>query len=872
MRLRVRPIPVWISLFVALVCTAVPSLADEPRLDGNVAPTFEAIELNLDANQDAYTGSVRIDIVVKRATRDFLFHAEEMSLDAVELRGPAGTVSVDIAPAGDRGTQRATCASELAPGKYTLAISFSKPYNTRAVGLYRVIHEGQGYLFTQMEAMDARKAFPCWDEPIYKIPFQVTVTVPTQQEAVSNSPVETETLGASTRTLAFKKLPPTSSYLIAIAAGPLESVPITGMKMPGRVYMTKGQKQLGKYAASITPAIVAALEEYFGIPYPYEKLDLIAVPEFWPGAMENPGAITYRDRMLLLDPKTNSVAQQRQLGYVTAHEVAHMWFGDYVTMAWWDDLWLNESFADWLSEKIAVRLYPDSDLETDYAQEVNQTMIGDARPSTTPVRKKVDSGNDVMEDLGLAYQKGRTVLRMTEQLIGEEAFQRGVRQYLRDHAWGNAVGADLFSALSHAADTNLQPLLSSFLDQPGFPLVRVDVSDGGVLTVSQKRFLNYGVEAAPQTWTVPVRLKISDGKNVQTRVVLLDRESKRVEIPGKIEWVMPDAGGASYYRWIMPIDMMTAIAADPGGTMTKRERARFLSNARALLAAGEISGDEYLALAASFAATPEADIVSSVIEDLNGLRSAFITDDLTEEYAAYVRRALGPARERFGIEPRADDSEEVASIRPGLIRMLGDDGQDPEVRAYCKTMAERYVADPNSVEPSIAGAVLGIAALDGSRAEYDLFRTKYESAKVPTEKGRYLSALGRFEDPTLQEETLKYVLTDKVRPTETWQAIGGLFSTEQGRDRVYRWLTKNYDTLAARVPPEFASYFPYFVSGCSEQRLEAARKFFADPAHQVDGTEATMEKVSDQILDCVNLREREGQAVAAYLHGLPAAP
>ncbi|HEU4365279.1 MAG TPA: M1 family aminopeptidase, partial [Candidatus Krumholzibacteria bacterium] len=730
----------------------------------------------------------------------------------------------------------------------------------------------QGYLFTQMEAMDARKAFPCWDEPIFKIPFQMTLTVPLQQEAISNAPVEKETLGAATKTLVFKKMPPTSTYLVAIVVGPLESVPITGMKVPGRVYMTKGQKHLGKYAASITPGIVAALEEYFGIPYPYEKLDLIAVPEYWPGAMENPGAITYRDRILLVDPETTSMTQKRRLGYITAHEVAHMWFGDYVTMAWWDDLWLNESFADWLSEKIAVRLYPESDLEADYAQEVNQTMLGDARPSTTPVRKQVDSGNDVMEDLGLAYQKGRTVLRMTEQFIGEEAFQRGVRQYVRDHAWGNAVGSDLFDALSSAADTDLQPLLASFLDQPGFPLVRVEVADGGVLTVSQKRFLNHGVDAPAQTWTVPVRLKISDGGNVQTRVVLLDRESKRIEVPGKIEWVMPDQGGASYYRWIVPVDMMTKIAADPEATMTKRERARFLSNARALLAAGEISGDEYLALAASFAATPEADIVSAVIEDLNGLRAAFVTDELDDEYAAYVRRALGPARVRYGIEPRADDSEAVAAIRPGLIRMLGDDGRDPAVRAYCKTLADRYLADPGSVDASVAGTVLGVAALDGDRAQYDVFRSKYEEARIPAEKNRYLAALGRFENPALQDETLAYVLTDQVRPTDMWQVVGGLFRTEQGRERVYRWMTKNYGELASRVPPEFTSYFPYFVTGCSEQRLEAARKFFGDPAHQVDGTGANLAKVSDQISDCVNLREREGQAVEAYLRNVPAAP
>jgi alanyl aminopeptidase len=872
MRPSLRPISAWTSVCLAVLVAVSAAYADEPRLDPNVAPTFEAIELNLDSDKEDYTGTVRIELLVGQATREFMFHAEEMTLDQVELRGADGAIPVEIASGGDRGTRRVTCAKELTPGNYTLEIAFSKPYNTNAVGLYRVLHEGDGYLFTQMEAMDARKAFPCWDEPIFKIPFQMTLTVPLQQEAVSNAPVEKEIRGADTRTLVFKKLPPTSSYLIAIAVGPLESVPITGMDVPGRIWTPKGKRAMGKYAASITPGILKELEMYFGTPYPYEKCDLIAVPEFWPGAMENPGLVTFRDGLLLVDPKSSSAAQKRRLGYVTAHELAHMWFGDYVTMAWWDDLWLNESFADWLSEKVALKLYPDTGMDSYYARQVNETLQGDARSTTTPIRKEIKSGNEVMQDVGLAYEKGRSVLRMVEMFIGEDAFQRGVRSYLEANKWSNATGTDLFTQLSSAADRDLQPLLASYLDQPGFPLVRVDVSDGGVLTVSQKRFSNAGTGLTSQTWTVPVRLKISDGKNVQVKTVLLDKESRRVEVPGTVDWVMPDESGTGYYRWIVPLDMMLKLAADPMQTLSERERARFLSNAGALLVAGEISGDEYLRLTAAFAGTPEADVVSVVVDDLNGLQAAFVTDDLREPYANYVRRALTPAKERYGIAPRADDSDDVANMRPALIRMLGDDANDAEVRDYCREMAAAHLQDPDSVDPAIASSVLRVAAIDGDRTLYDRYRTAYETSKVPTVRNRYLGALGAFRDPDLQKETLAYVLTDNVRATDTWTVLSGLFATEGGRERVYQWLTENYDALAARVPGEFASYFPFMVSGCSEQRLQAAQKFFAMPEHQVDGTEASMNKVAERINDCVNLRSREGDAVATYLRNLPAAP
>ena len=868
-----RSVLTWVLLpFAIAVLTASFARADEPRLDPNVAPTFQAVDLSLDADKEDYTGSVRIDLRVSKPTREFLFHAEEMTIDSAVLEAKSGPVTIEIADAGDRGTRRATTATELTPGDYVFTVRFSKPYNTRAVGLYRVIHEGRGYLFTQFESLDARKAFPCWDEPIYKIPWQVTLTVPLQQEAVGNAPVEKEMRGAGTKTLTLKRMPPTSSYLLAIAVGPLESVAITGMPVPGRIYTVRGAKQLAKHGASITPRILKRLEDYFGTKYPYEKLDYIAIPEYWPGAMENPGAVTFSDKILLIDPAAASLAQKRTLAMVITHELAHMWFGDYVTMSWWDDLWLNESFADWLAMKLMPELFPDYRYETTEVGEVNQVMLNDARPSTTPVRKPVDSGGDIMEDIGLAYEKGRTVLRMTEEFIGPDAFQRGVRDYIERHKWGNAVAQDLFTALSQAADKNLEPILASFLDQPGYPLVKVDVNSNGLLTVSQKRFLNAGVKADDEVWTVPVRLKISDGKDVQTRVVLLDKPSTSVEVNGQVAWVMPDAGGVGYYRWVVPAGMMMKLAEDPDQTMSPRERARYLGNVRALLNGGEITGDEYLALAAAFSKHPDPEIVAALMADLGSLKMPFVTDDLAQPFAAYVRQALGPARDRFGIEPRAEDIEAVKLIRPGLLSWLGDDGRDPEVRAYCEDMAKRYLNDPTSIDPSIAGAVLGVAASDGTPEEFKALQAKLESTKVPAERGRYLSALGKFDDPKLQDAALAYALTDKVRPQEMWQIVGGMYDTEAGRNKVYTFMTANYDRMASRLPIEMVAYFPYFVSGCSEQRLEAARKFFANPEHSVDGTVANLEKVSDTIADCLNLREREGKAVADYLRTVASAP
>jgi alanyl aminopeptidase len=856
-----------LATLLATAPLAFAGTPNEPRLDPNVSPTSEAVELNLDSNQDNYNGSVKIQLHVAKTTREFLFHAEEMKLDKVELSGASGVIPVTIGEGGDRGTQKATAQADITPGDYTFSIDFSRPYNTKAVGLYKGRFEGKGYLFTQFESLDARKAFPCWDEPIYKIPWNMTITVPMQQIAVFNTPVEKQVQNAATTTYVFKKTPPTSSYLIAVAAGPFESVPITGQSVPGRIYTCKGQKKLAAHAVSIAPRILTSLEKYFGSKYPYEKLDFIAVPEYWPGAMENPGFITFSDKILLIDPAAASLNQKQTLAMVIIHEEAHMWFGDLVTMAWWDDLWLNESFADWLAVKMMPELYPEYGYETRELQEVNMTMASDANAVTTPVRRKVDSGADIMEDIDIIYKKGRTVLKMVEAFIGPDKFQAGVQAYLHEHAWKNAVAADLFSALADASGKNLEPIVTSYLDQAGFPLVKVSVDANGMVSLSQKRFKNAGAKSADETWAAPVRLKISDGKNVQTRVVVLDKPETKIEVAGKIDWIMPDEGGVGYYRWIVPSDMMMKIAGNPDKTMSKRERTRFLGNTRALLNAGEIKGDEYLTIAQKMASHPEPEIISSVMTDMQSLAAPFVTPDLEKPFERYIRKTLAPARERYGIEPRSDDPEAVHLLRSALITWLGE-AEDPDVVAFCETSAEQYMQDPSSVDPTIAGAALMVAASQGDQARFEQFRSKFEAASTPADKSRYMSAMGSFRDPKIQDEVLAYALTDKVRVMDRFQLIGGMYYTEAGRDKVYAWMTKNYEKLSSGLPVEFQAYFPLMVGGCEQQRLDAATKFFAEPAHRVDGTERNMEKVSSQITDCLNLREREGKAVSAYLKAL----
>jgi len=859
---------VALFIFALLVAAAVtPTHGDDLRLGDDVAPTFERVVLDLDPAQTDYTGSVHVDLTVFRSTRSFRFHAEEMELTAVTLTDAAGEeIRLTHAPL-DGGRVEVTTTAALAPGVYTLDVDFTNDFGTRAVGLYRAEHQGTPYLFTQFQAVDAREAFPVWDEPGAKIPYQFVVTSPVENMVVTNTPEVARHEADGKATITFASSEPLPAYLLALAVGPFEGTEIEGMGVPGRILAPKGMGGLTGYAAEVTPKILAALEDYFGTPYPYAKLDLLAVPEFWPGAMENAGLITFADGILLVDPAGASSGQRRTLIRVNAHEIAHMWFGDLVTMQWWDDLWLNESFADWMANKVTDQLYPELEVDLFSRRGVQGIMSADARPTTLAIRQPIVRAEEAMNNVGLAYAKGRSVLGMVENWLGEETFRRGVVTYVNRHAGGNAVGADLWSELAKASGKDVAAVLGSFLDQPGYPLISVEPAGEGRVRLSQRRFLNHGIEAPAQSWKVPVFLKWSDGRQVHSREVMLDGAETTVDLGAEVAWVMPDAGGHGYYRWQLPEAMTVELAERSAEVLTPAERIVFLGNSAALLDAGTLGGDDYLRVLEAFADDPAPDVVTAVLGSLGKVQGAFVPDALAEPFAAYVRRTLRPALDRFGMEPRDGEAETVALFRPGLLGWLGDVGEDPEVLAYADRLARAYLDDPAAVDPSLVGTALGLAAKRGDEALFETYVQRFEESKTPVERGRFLGSIGDFEDPALQRRALDYALAGPLRPTEMFAIPGSVGGSDGGGDRVFDWFVDNYETISSKMPPDFRPFLVGIAGGCSAERLERGREFFTQPDHQVEGTMIQLGKVAAQVEDCVGLRQREGDAVAAYLRG-----
>ncbi len=864
-----------LALFLSL-CIPVPAAAarseapDIVRLDAAVRPTFQAVALDLDPSAKEYTGSVRVEIAVRSRQEAIRFHAQAMELRAARLRDGGRTIALRPSEGKDglvtavRDDGRA-----IDPGRYALEIEFANDFDERATSLYHLEVDGAWYAFTQFEAVDARGAFPCFDEPSFKIPYQLTITVPAGNEVVTNTPVERESTANGRRTVVFARTKPLPSYLLAIAAGPLEFTDVPGTSIPTRIVTAKGKRGLTGAVVKVTPPLLAALERYFGRRYPFEKLDLIAVPEYTYGGMENPGAITYTDQAILFDGDAMSVGQRRTLVRFIAHELAHMWFGDLVTMAWWDDLWLNESFAEWMGNKIAQEVHPELETGVSDLGETEKAYEEDARLTARAVRQPIHSVENLLSIAdALTYRKGEAVLGMIERWLGPDDFRRGIRAYLKEHEWGNAVEADLWRALSRASGRDVAAVGAAFFNQPGVPLVSLEPLDGARLRISQTRFLNEGLaDTVSRRWRIPVNLRYATPRGPRAWSTLLAESATVVALPGldaAPAWIEPNADQSGYYRWALGGSGMPRLAEAAAEALTPRERLGFLLNAFALLKAGTLPGVDYLRLLTSFGDDPHPAVVEEVVSGVNAVRSYFVTDDVKPMFALYVRRVLGPAMARIGTEPKEGESASAAGLRPSLFSCLAEWGDDRRLRDVAVREADRYLRGEH-VDPSMLGAVLRIAAIDGDAARFDAYRKRFEEGTVPSDRSRLLLALGSFRSPELRARALAYNLSGPLKPQEHFNILRGIGSVPEQEEEVWEWAQRHYEEVEKRMPPYYMIYYPWMASGCSEARLESARSFFADERHSPPGSAAEFKKMEASVHECIGLREREGGPVRDYL-------
>ncbi|WP_164975988.1 M1 family metallopeptidase [Oleiharenicola lentus] len=842
---------------------------DPLRLTREVVPVAQSVELTLDPAKDDYAGRVLVDLHANQPFKSFRLHAQDLVLGTATLAnndGDSVPLTAEVTNA-KHGLVTLTAPRELGAGQYRLTIDYTARYTRDGLGLYKTVSRGDPYLFTQLQDTHARRAFPCWDEPSFKIPWQLTLTVPAGLEAVTNAAVAYETRDGDWKTIHFGRTPPMQSYIVALAVGPFEYVPVPGLSVPGRIITPKGQSALAAEAAKVAAPILARLEEYFGIPYPYAKLDQIAVPEYVYGAMENAGLITWVDRGLLLDSAKAPFTTRRWLATTTAHEMAHMWYGNLVTMAWWDDLWLNESTADWIAGRIVEHQYPEFRVKISESRGVKSAMRTDALPSVTAIRRKVTAETDLAQlaDV-LTYNKGKGILDMVENWIGPEQFRAAMRTYFLKHRWGNTVANDLWDAFSATSGDDITGMLASFIEQPGVPLVSVALEADGQLRLTQRRFNNLGDPQLPGQWRIPVILNWSRHGEIHRERILFTESTQLVRIPGLAEadWIYPNSDESGYYRWSLSPELNARLARQ-AALLAPIERVGLLDNVSALFSAGLIDGNDYLAYVTAFARDLDPDVNAVVSGSVAGLDNTFINDASREAYHAYRRAILRPILDRLGFQPKPDEPASHGPLRVTLYGALGYTGADPAIVAECRRLAALCLANPAQVDPTLRGTALSITAYHGDAAYLAALQALFEKPQTPAFRSSLIGALGSFHEPALAREALAWSLTPAMNSTEFLRVVNRVGGDPDLRELAVAWVMEHWDAIAAKAPPEYTAELINVAASAEPPLFNQLKAFLLDPARKTEFSEVNITKASERLALRLRLRAKEQANIVKYL-------
>jgi cytosol alanyl aminopeptidase len=851
------------------------------RLPGGVRPTSYAIELTVDPRKTAFLGHVRIALEIERPTRAIVLHGRELSVTLASLRRGSeklwARARLRKAAGSKREPEELVVAfdRELAPGPAELDLEYEASFGSGLRGLYRVEDRGESYAYTQFEPTDARRAFPCFDEPSFKVPVELKVSVPQGYLAFSNTPIArtSEQLASQLVTYEFEKSQPTPSYLIALGVGPFEIIEGAKTPVPVRLIAPKGRASLAKLAVDLAPAHLALLAEYFQIPYPYKKLDLVAVPNFAAGAMENPGLVTFREELVLLDTERASASARRALARVMAHELAHQWFGNLVTMAWWDDLWLNEAFATWMGTKIVDRHDPAFGAGREFLARKAAVMSIDSLASARRIRQPVRSTSEALEAFdGITYTKGASVLGMVEGWLGEQTMQKGVRAYLEAHLWGNASAKDLFHALDQASGRDVSAVMDSFVDQTGVPVVSAEACAGaapGALRVgiaqSPYRLLG-SAETAKKTWRFPVCAK-GDGK-AGASCALLDAERGELSLGGARcpAHFWPNDGSNGYYRVRLPAATLLALARSGSRSMPEAERIGLIGDAWALVRSGELEVDIYLEIVAALSRDATRVIWDQIAESLRMIDRALVSDASRPEFARRMGELLRPSAQRAGFEPTRKDGPETAILRRTLLPLLADLGEDPWAKEQARARAQRWLADPASVDADVAALSLDLHSRRGDEKLFATLVEKLKSAATPEQRLIALGGLVGFDDPKLVERMLRLTLDGTIRSQDLRYVFGPLFERRATRDVSYRFILEHFAELEKKIPSFIVGRTVWVMASlCDEARVGEAERFFRPRVASIEGAEKHLSQAVEAGRLCAALAARQSPGLERWI-------
>jgi puromycin-sensitive aminopeptidase len=822
---------------------------DPYRLPTTVTPRRYDLELAPDLGAAAFEGTVAIDVDVHEPVDEIVLNALELDIAEAWIDLPDGS-RLDAEVRLDEKSERAFLAlTTTAPkGTAVVHVRFAGILNDKLSGFYRSTFtdesgEERVIATTQMEATFARKAFPCWDEPRAKATFAARLVVPEGLTALSNgAEIARESLADGRIRVTFAETMPMSTYLVAFVVGPLEVTdPIEVLGTPLRVACPPGKKHLTAYALDVATACLKWFTDYYAIPYPGGKMDLVAVPDFAFGAMENNGCITFREVLVLVDPAAATKPELMNITDVVNHEIAHMWFGNLVTMGWWEGIWLNEAFATFMETKATEAFRPDWNRWVEFGLSRAMAFDTDALDSTRPIEYPVVSPEEAegMFDV-LTYEKGGAVLRMLEQYLGEDTFRDGIRRYLADHAYGNTVTTDLWDAIEAVSGEPVRRIMDSWILQGGHPEIEASLAGPSTLRLRQERFRlsaatdPEGTEAGDglgELWAVPIVLRASVGGEEIEQRVLLDTPETDVDLGGTIEWVLINAGGHGFYR-VRYVDALRRGLVHHGiGHLEILERFGIVDDAAAQLVAGSVDLPEVLDLVRAYG--DETDV--SVWKRLRGL-FAELDGILVEEgdraaFQATVRAVAGPALRRIGLHPGPSDDDRVRELRGVLLVVSAVYGADPEAIAEARRVREAAIADASAVDPELAGAATVVVAETGGADDFEIGLARYRAASTPQEETRELYALARFHHPDLMDRLCELCLTE-VRTQNAPYVLRGAIANRTEGERAWSFVRRNWEAINERYPSNSIVRMLEGLTALAEDTVAAdVQAFFAE--HEV---------------------------------------
>ena len=847
--------------------------APQGKLNGVVKPRAYRLNFTILPDKPRFTGHTDIDITLNGETKSFYMHGRDLKVSKATITQNAKVTNVKYTQVDALGVVRIDLPKPLS-GDATLNFDYDAPFGDGPAGLYHIKVGDDWYAWSQFESIDARAAFPSFDEPGFKTPFTVTMITKPGYVVASNSPESGHTTAGPLMSHSFYPTKPLPTYLVALVAGPFVTAegvapptPQRNYDLPIRIIATKPNKDKLQYALQETPSIVAHLENYFGQAFPYPKLDQIASPVM-PGAMENAGADIYGDNIIMLDAGADT-QQKQEFGMVVSHELSHQWFGDYVTPKWWDDIWLNESFANWMGYRIGNEWRPELNIGVGAVDEGFSAMGADALKVGRPIHQAIAKSADVDSAFdGITYGKGGQVVAMVAGYLGDERFKAGVRLHMSRHPYGNADSEEFFGALADAAQSpGVLDAMKSFVNQQGFPTVDF-THNGGWLVATQSRYARLGTTLDPQTWTIPLCIRQGDERNCF--LMGQTQGSLGVDKPGTV--LMPNAGGTGYYRFTLTPEDWDALIKT-GDTLPSAEGLATIDSLWGQFYAGKLDPAKLIDAARVMVSSKDSNVateggVNLVLMQQRGI----IGDAALADYRRVIGEIYGPRLAALGFDPKAglylQQDPDQQKLRQGLVDLMARDARDPAVRKTLADAANAYLGgNTQAVDQAFLGRALRVHVEDGGTAAA---KDMYERALASQDEGFRSDAMRAVTSgatPDTANWLFSILLTDtRMRQPDKAQLLGGLFAWDATRDMAYEWLKAHYDTMTAGTGIFTAGRLASLPGAyCSAEKAAEIDTIMRPKINAAGHGDLAFNRMLESMNDCAALKTAESDAFTAAL-------